>query len=173
MGWLRSLVCFLSNSRRLTEEEEEEPGNGGAAMAPITRSQCKISRLVDLNTLDANFGNTTRPFLLRSSKRQRIKEEALKEYDIDHVEESRSAAAAADAEALTVPSPSPSKCEPIISSPGRKKKKLLSISICFFFPCNAHSNLLHSSSKNASQRSYYYILNSVTMGLLLSSFREF
>jgi len=90
----------------------------------------------------------------------------------DHVEELRSAAAAADAEALTVPSPSPSKCEPIISSPGRKKKKLLSISICFFFPCNAHSNLLHSSSKNASQRSYYYILNSVTMGLLLSSFRE-
>jgi len=82
MGWLRSLVCFLSNSRRLTEEEEGEPGNGGAAMAPITRSQCKISRLVDLNTLDAKFSNTTRPFLLRSSKRQRIKEEALKEYDI-------------------------------------------------------------------------------------------
>jgi hypothetical protein len=92
-------------------------------MAPITRSQCKISRLVDLNTLDAKFSNTTRPFLLRSSKRQRIKEEALKEYDIDHVEESRSATAAADAEPLTVPSPSPSKCEPIISSPGRKEKK--------------------------------------------------
>ncbi|KAH9562737.1 hypothetical protein CY35_05G087400 [Sphagnum magellanicum] len=118
MGWLRSLVCFLSTSRRLTEEEEEEPGNGGAAMAPITRSQCKTSRLADFNTLDAKFSNTTRPFLLRSSKRQRIKEEALKEHDIDHVEESQSATAAADAEPSTVPSPSPSKCKPIISSPG-------------------------------------------------------
>jgi hypothetical protein len=116
-------VCFLSTSRRLTEEEEEEPGNGGAAMAPITRSQCKTSRLADFNTLDAKFSNTTRPFLLRSSKRQRIKEEALKEHDIDHVEESQSATAAADAEPSTVPSPSPSKCKPIISSPGRKKKK--------------------------------------------------
>jgi hypothetical protein len=123
MGWLRSLVCFLSTSRRLTEEEEEEPGNGGAAMAPITRSQCKTSRLADFNTLDAKFSNTTRPFLLRSSKRQRIKEEALKEHDIDHVEESQSATAAVDAEPSTVPSPSPSKCKPIISSPGRKKKK--------------------------------------------------
>jgi hypothetical protein len=130
MGWLRSLVSFLSNSRRLTEEEEEEPGNGGAAMAPITRSQCKTSRLVDFNTLDAKFSNTTRPFLLRSSKRQRIKEEALKEYDIDHVEESRSATA--DAEPLTVSSPSPSKCEPIISSPGRKKKTT-TINLNMFF----------------------------------------
>lgn len=90
MGWLRSLVCFLSRSNTAAEGKEgreefaESGGGGGGGMAPYTRSKSRTSAaklaagFVDtkLESAGREGGELDKDRAgFRGSKRQRVKED--------------------------------------------------------------------------------------------------